>query len=347
MPDGVDAEEAITATRALGRGRRPGRRHAAVGPRGPRGPRATAREDGDGDHRRGGDSGVQHRRHDSPVRVLHQRQVGQRHPGDGQQNGREDADPDGAQHRPPTPRAPAPRGFGDEQSPQQREQRRADEPEQDHARERHRAERRSVRGGLRIPRPPAQLRPQVVEDLVEAVVDESDAEGADRRARPLEDPERGDHDTGQEDHRRIQGDDVEGHPVVQELHGEHVVHEDHVEMVTEPEPFREVQRRFEDQRVDDGRAPQTQPRRVPGPPPQPEREREGQQRTTDHDRLDDGQGPVLQPTGRAQGPDRIGPFAGDAAQGVRGRTEGVVAGSAHGALTGAAPANRVMSAPPS
>ena len=60
-----------------------------------------------------------------------------------------------------------------------------------------------------VPRPPAQLRAELVEHLVEAVMDESDADRTDDDAPGRGTPEAPDDLERQRDHRGVQGDDVE------------------------------------------------------------------------------------------------------------------------------------------
>ena len=118
-----------------------------------------------------------------------------------------------------------------------------------------------------VPRPPRQLRADLVEDLVEHVADERDGDRSDECASGPEDPEHANDLVGQRGQGRIDGDDVERQAVPHELHREDVVGEDEAVLLVQSEPLREVQRRLGDEQVDERREPQRQIDRVPAAVP--------------------------------------------------------------------------------
>ena len=100
----------------------------------------------------------------------------------------------------------------------------------------------------------------MVEDLVEGVVDEADANGAEQRAVPAED----------------------------------VVGEHRVDMVGDAERAGKVQRRLDDEQIGDRAEPQHQVRRVVVASQPDDRVAQCQHGADDHGDFQDRQGPVLQ-----------------------------------------------------
>ena len=114
----------------------------------------------------------------------------------------------------------------------------------------------------RVPRPPLQLRAEVVEDLVEHLAGEGDGDRTGERPAAAEDPERPHDLVGELADHRVERDDVERQPVRHELHGELVVGEDEAVLLVEAEPLREVQRRLRHEEVDQRSPPQRQVDRI-------------------------------------------------------------------------------------
>ena len=88
-----------------------------------------------------------------------------------------------------------------------------------------------------VPSPPPQLGTELVEHLVEAVMNEPDADRADDDAPVAEHSEAADDLERQRDHRGIQRDDVQRQALEQELHGEGVVREHDSDLVLTPKTF--------------------------------------------------------------------------------------------------------------
>ncbi len=123
----------------------------------------------------------------------------------------------------------------DEQLHAEGQRHRPERREHDHAWQRHRIEERLVHRMVQGPLPPPQLRPDVIEDLVERVVDEPDTDRADQHTAPAEHPEDADDLVGHRGHHRVDRHDVERQPAPEEVDGEHVVREHRVDVVGDPE----------------------------------------------------------------------------------------------------------------
>ncbi|UUO00821.1 hypothetical protein M4D79_18830 [Mycolicibacterium novocastrense] len=131
-------------------------------------------------------------------------------------------------------------------------------------------------------------------------MDETDTDGPDEDAAVAKHAEAAHDLVGEHRHRRVQRNDVERQPIIEELHGEDVVREHRADGVIDTERCREVQRRLDDQKVQNGREPEHHVHRitVASQPAQcpPQRQRS----TEDDEELEDGQRPVRQPEGVAQ-----------------------------------------------
>ena len=133
---------------------------------------------------------------------------------------------------------------------------------------------------------------------------------------------------GQVHHPRVEAEDVERQPIEEEPDGEPVVHEDRRDVVLQPEGLREVQRRLQDEDVDDGGEPDPEPDRVAAAQRR-DRVGQGQHGEPDEDDLDEGHRAVGEVARVADVADRARPFAGDPAECLRELAEPLGAEVAH------------------
>ena len=154
------------------------------------------------------------------------------------------------------------RVSADQEHHQDRHDDGAEGGEDEDTRQRDRGQHRMIQWVVGVPRPPPQLRAELVEHLVEAVVHEPDADGAHHDAAIAEDVQAADDLVSQRDHGWIQGHDVQRKPLEQKLDREGVVREHDSELSLDPEDVREVQRYLDDKNARFVGSPSRRSRRI-------------------------------------------------------------------------------------